>query len=414
MLKLFRNGKILYPDFSIKKANLLIQDDIIYDIFPPEEVPLKPIDADINLEGQIIFPGLINAHDHLVDTCWQGLGATPVENWYDWDTSVKESDSYKAMQKLSVTDLYTLGMYKNVISGATTVVDHFPSEVSKTFQKHQLVSLLEHYYLTHSVSSHQLHWGRNISEEFKNASGIIPFILHIGQGTSKEIREELETLNRLGALGENTILVDGCFLTENDLQLIASKRSSMVWLPKASQRIFAKQPDIEKILELKIPLTIGTDSSVTGSADLLSELRVARDICKNHFNDCLNGEQLLKMVTLDAAKIFGIEKLAGSIEPGKSADFVIFEEAQNCTDHFEHFINLNTEDLSMVVHKGAMVIGNEEFRSFASVDFSLYSEVRFNNSSKILFGRPIQLMDRICHKLDMDLKFPFFPVSGEE
>ncbi|MEW6712021.1 MAG: hypothetical protein AB1403_19515, partial [Candidatus Riflebacteria bacterium] len=269
MLKLFRNGKVLQPDFSFREVSILIQDDIIYDILEPSELPRKQIDADIDLDGQYVLPGMINGHDHLVDTCWKGLGKTPVENWYEWDESVKASDEYKAMQRLSVTDLYILGMYKNVLSGATTVVDHFPAEISKTFYQHQLTSLLEHQYLAHSVSEKQLHWGRNIVEEFRQSRGVIPFIIHMGQGTAREIREELETLNRLGALESNTVLVDCCQLNKADLQLIAAKGASIVWLPQASDIVFGRQPDMAAILDLGIPFCIGTESSNTGSKGIL-------------------------------------------------------------------------------------------------------------------------------------------------
>lgn len=265
---------------KFKKVNLLIQDDLIYDVLELDQEPSKASDTDIDLEGQIVFPGLINSHDHLVDTCWQGLGDTPARNWYEWDASVKASDEYKRMQKLSVADLYILGMYKNVLSGATTVVDHFPSEISCTFHNHALASLLEHYYLAHSVSSHQLHWGRNISEEFTNARDLIPFIIHIGQGLDKEIQEELEALNRLGALAENTVLIDGCCLKEEQIQLVADKNASLVWLPTSSQRIFGRQPEIATMLDAKIKLSIGTDSSITGSQGLIAELRAAHEYSK--------------------------------------------------------------------------------------------------------------------------------------
>jgi hypothetical protein len=119
------------------------------------------------------------------------------------------------------------------------------------------------------------------------------------------------------------------------------------------------------------------------------------------------------MVTSDAAKIFGIDKEVGSIEPGKIANFVIFKEEAG-KDPFEQFINQRPEDLSMVIHKGCMIMGSEEFRKFSSLDFSLYSEVRLNNSSRILFGRPVQLLERICHKLGKELSFPFFPLALDE
>lgn len=413
MLKLFRNGTVLQPDFSFKKMSILIQDDIIYDLLEPDQSPLKTVDTEIDLDEQFVFPGLINGHDHLVDTCWKGLGDAPVENWYEWDQSVKSSQEYREMQRLSVTDLYILGMYKNILSGATTVVDHFPGEISKTFYQHPLVSLLEHLYLAHSVSDKQLHWGRNISDEFKQSRGIIPFVIHMGQGQSKEIREELETLNRLGALEANTVLADCCFLNQADLQLIAAKGSAIVWLPTANQRIFARQPDVASFLSLKIPFCLGTDSSNTGSQGLLSELKAALKIAETDLNHALSARDLVKAATIDAAKIFGIEKHAGTLQPGKKADMIAFRCERDHADPFKYFIEMKPEQFSMIVHQGAMIIGNDEFRKVSSIDFSLYSEVRVNNLAKVLYGRPVQLLERINHKLEKQINFPFFPIQAE-
>ncbi|GAB4283305.1 MAG: amidohydrolase family protein [Candidatus Rifleibacteriota bacterium] len=413
MLKLFRNGRILKPDFNIEKANILIQDETIYDILNPDEEPRKTPDAEIDLEGQAVFPGLINAHDHLIDTCWKGIGNYPAENWYEWDSSVKASPEYKAMQMLSVTDLYILGMYKNIVSGATTVVDHFPSEVSKTFFGHPLVSLLEHLTLAHSASNYQLQWGRNIAEEFRNARGVIPFIIHLGEGNSREIKEELETLNRLDVLSSNTVLVNCAHLSEADFQLIKSKNSSIVWLPTSSQRILNKELNIKAVLEHHINLAIGTDSSITGSLGMLEEIKTALRVAKEKTEGEIKEIDILKMATINAARMFGIEKNCGTVQPGKCANLIVFPCKEDA-DPIKEFFKLTFEQLSMVIHKGVMIAGNDEFRKVSAIDFNLYSEVKLNNVSKILYGRPAQLIERISHKLNMNVQFPFFPIQSED
>ena len=114
---------------------------------------------------------------------------------------------------------------------------------------------------------------------------------------------------------------------------------------------------------------------------------------------------------IDAAQIFGIEKEVGSLVPGKRSDFIVFED--NGSDPFENFMTLMHEDYSMVIHKGNMIVGNDEFRR-TSVDFSRYSEVKLNGATKLLFGRPVQLIERICNKLDKEIVFPFFDVSAED
>ncbi|HNX75658.1 MAG TPA: amidohydrolase family protein, partial [Candidatus Rifleibacterium sp.] len=122
---------------------------------------------------------------------------------------------------------------------------------------------------------------------------------------------------------------------------------------------------------------------------------------------------IVEMTTTTAARIFGIEKQVGVIEPGKRADFVVFE-AEEESDIFELFIKTRPEQFSMVVHNGTMITGNDEFRKISSVDFSQYSEVRLNGMAKLLYGRPIQMLDRIRHKLDHEIVFPFFDITAED
>ncbi|EKD82469.1 MAG: chlorohydrolase family protein [uncultured bacterium] len=413
MFKLFANAQVLQTDMSIRHCDILVQDDVFYDLLEPGVKSSKPIESEVDLDGQLVFPGMINSHDHLIDSCWTGLGKTPAANWFEWNQSVHESSEYRLMQKLSVTDLYVIGMYKNIISGATTVVDHFPAEISGTFTGHPLVSLLEHFYLAHSVSNHQLKWGSNPAEQFKQARGILPFIIHVGEGTHQDIREEIEQLNRLGAIEKNTVLVNGTFLEDTELQLIASRGSAIVWLPNSSERIFGRQPDINKILELKIPVTIGTDSSITGTTNLLAELKSAWQYSQKHLNGRISARDLVKMVTSDAARIFGIEKQVGAVVPGRKADFIVFNQ-QADTDIFEQFISMKPENFSMVVHQGMMMVGNDEFRKISAIDFSQYSEVKINNTAKILYGQPSQLLERMRHKLGSEIIFPFFNISSED
>ncbi len=411
MFKLLKNGLVLQPDFTFKKQSILIQDDIIYDLLEPEQIPLKPVETEINLDGQVVFPGLINGHDHLIDTSWRSFGQMPVENWFEWESSIHSEPDYKLQQKLSASDLYIVGMYKNVIAGATTIVDHYPSEVSSTFTNHELASLLKYFYQAHSVSEKRLHWCSNIVEQYRNTQGILPFIIHAGEGKCKEISEEIDYLNKIDALSKNTVLVDCCFLKDSDLQLIASKKSSIVWIPESSERIFAAQPDIKRILELGIKLCIGTDSSNTGSSNMHTAFSAARKYSADFLNNSITPKDLIKMATIDAAQIFGIEKEVGSLVPGKRSDFIVFED--NGGDPFENFMNLMPEDYSMVIHKGNMMVGNDEFRR-TSVDFSRYSEVKLNGATKLLFGRPVQLIERICNKLDKEIVFPFFDVLEED
>lgn len=413
MFILYKNARTLQPDLSIRKQSILIQDEHIYDIFEAGESPNKPLDEEIDLEGKLLFPGLINSHDHLIDTLWKKFGETPSESWIDWRSTVINDKDYKLAQRLSVADLYTLGMYKNIISGTTTIVDHFPTEVSMPFMDHALASLLKFMYIAHSVSEKGLKWSGSLQEQYRHTNGLLPFVIHIGEGKTKELLEELESLNRLGALGRNTVLINGTFLDEDDIQLVAAQGASVVWLPNSSEAIYGRQPKIKEMLEAGIRVTIGTDGANTGSSTMQAEFATALEYGKKHCPERLTPMQLISMCTMEAAKAFRIDKEVGSIAIGKIANFVVFENKVG-VDPYEGFIGLQPEEMDLVVHKGKMVFGDNGFRRIPTVDFNQYSEILLNGSVKVVYGRPLQLLERIRHKLGEDISFPFFNIGADE
>ncbi|MBV8802605.1 MAG: amidohydrolase family protein, partial [Gammaproteobacteria bacterium] len=58
--------------------------------------------------------------------------------------------------------------------------------------------------------------------------------------------------------------------------------------------------------------------------DMLGEMRTAAFLAKHYTEDStsLSAEKVLKMATLEGAKVLGIDHLIGSLTIGKSADFI--------------------------------------------------------------------------------------------
>ncbi len=410
MYRLLDNCRILTPDETVVPGRIVLFQDTIAAILPPDEKPDKPLETTIDLSGRIVFPALINAHDHLYDTFWPCFGNRTYQSWNEWEDDFQASEQHRARQTLSITDLYGLGMFRNVLSGVGLIVDHFPHEVNSTYMGSGLVSLLEHYYLAHSASSIAPTWGQGPAEEARLARGILPFIIHCGEGFTQEIREELESLKRLGALGSNTILVNGISLSDADLELIAASNASLVFCPESLQHRFGTIPPIKKALDLGIRMTIGTDGAVRGSMNILEDLRLMRKWSVEQFENRLTPRDLVRMVTKTAAELFRVEKQVGSIAPGKMANLLVFDDTHD--DPFESFMALTPRDISMVIHKGALVYGDEKLRSACLIDFTNFSEVTVEGRPKLLYGRPLNILERVEAKLGTAHPFPFLPIAA--
>ncbi len=411
MVKVFRNGRILGPSGQLKEGTLIVTGETITGLFPPDHVVSIPVDFEIDLQGKLVFPGLINGHDHLYDTFWPPFGNGPHDSWHSWEEGFKASEWYPRKQALSVTDLYSLGMYRNCVSGVTMAIDHFPREISNTFAGKSLVGLLENFFLSHSASGFAPPWGQGIREEFRQSRGLVPFIIHAGEGRIKEIQEEIDQLNKQGAIAENTVLINCCHVSPADLEIISSRKASIVWCPESCQFTFHAQPPIGKILDLGIPLALGTDSSLRGSINLFETLRAARRYANEALPGRISNLDLVSMVTTSPARIFSLGKTHGAIEAGKIADLLIFEDSRR--DPFESFLELTPGAVSLLLHRGRPVYGDESFKHLCAADPSQFSEALLAGHPKIFHGNPLHLLDRIRQKMGTEQEFPFLPLFEE-
>lgn len=409
MDKLLDHVRYLTPDFEIQTGRILIAGEQIAAVVPVDApVPGHP-ELTLDLEGALVFPALVNAHDHLYGSFEPRFVPHTYRNWFEWEADYKCSDLYRRKQMLSIVDLYALGMYRNAMAGVGLVMDHFPHEVNHTFYHRPMVRLVDQYGLAHSVSSHRLDWGAGIVEEFTRARGTVPFVLHIEEGFDQEIEEELENLHRIGALGENTVVVHGVALNDFDVELLARAGAKLVWCPTSNLTMYGATAPIQRLIDAGVPVCLGTDSPVTGASNLLDELRTAAEWSQHHLSGRLTNRDLLRMVTETPARALGLAASHGAIEPGRRADLLVFADQHR--DPLTSFFALRPRDFQMVLHGGVLVYGDERFRSACSIDFDSFSEVMVDGRPKLIWGKPLELLERIASKLGEERRFSFMPVS---
>ena len=119
------------------------------------------------------------------------------------------------------------------------------------------------------------------------------------------------------------ILVHGTQFIEQDLEKIIAHDLSLIICPRCNGYFGVGFPPISAILKLKMQISIGTDNVMANSPDLFEELRylhrISRVIDKQQL---MEAKTLLKMITINAAKMFELDNDIGSIKKGKYANFI--------------------------------------------------------------------------------------------
>jgi cytosine/adenosine deaminase-related metal-dependent hydrolase len=236
----------------------------------------------------------------------------------------------------------------------------------------------------------------------------IPFITHCSEGFDDETRRDVMTLDRLGALGDHTVLIHGIGFSEKDMDLIKKKDSSVVWCGDSNIFMYNKTVDVKKLLEKKINVCIGTDSPMSGGENLLYEMRFDKKVYKKLYAQELNDETIYKMVTVNPAKAFRLYD-SGEIKEGNIADLVVVKDRGG--SYINSVVSAELKDIMLVVINGMPAYGDAGFSDLFDALNIKYQKIVLAGKEKIIIGDLLGLLRRISRAVGFRKEFPFMPVD---
>ena len=379
-------------------------------------------------EKSFVYPSLINTHDHLQGNYRPAIGPKKGSyylTWQPWDNDLKASATFTERSKLSREELYTLSSYKCIFSGVTTVNDHFPQAINgKILPKLPVRAILE-YALAHEVVSYDLKWGDGIEVEYKRAvKNNWPFITHLSEGFDNEAMHSVENLEKLGILDNHCLFVHCIGLSDADIRKIARAGASISLCPSSNMLMFNVTAKIRKMLKAGLNLTLGTDSSASGPANLLEEMKNLRRFYQNMYGEDLAPKTIFTMVTANAAKAFWMQDRIGFLEEGKLGDILVLKARND--DPYENLASASMKDIELLVLEGKPIYGELRFLDILLAGQTSggrksgalpkgYTEITVGRRPMFVIGDPAALYMEIRRRTGFRKVLDFLPFepSGE-
>ena len=133
----------------------------------------------------------------------------------------------------------------------------------------------------------------------------------------------------------------------------------MVWSPLSNLLLYGQTAQIGEFHDQGVAIGLGSDWSPSGSKNLLGELKVAYQYNRNQSGGSIfSAEDLVRMVTSEAAAILDWSTALGSIEPGKLADLMVIDS----TNRYYHqaLIDATERDVILVMVGGTICAGRPD------------------------------------------------------
>ena len=186
--------------------------------------------------------------------------------------------------------------------------------------------------------------------------------MHLAEGvgeTAHRYFEDLQLSDGSWAISPHLIGIHSVALTAPDIEIVKSHGGSMVWSPLSNLLLYGQTAQIAEFHQQGVAIGLGSDWSPSGSKNLLGELKVAYQYNRNQATGAIfTAEELVRMVTSDAAAILDWGTALGSIEPGKLADMMVIDSTSR--NYHQALINATERDVILVMVGGAVCNGRPD------------------------------------------------------
>jgi cytosine/adenosine deaminase-related metal-dependent hydrolase len=335
------------------------------------DVDPQPADTVVDLQGDRLLPGLINAHDHLQ---LNSLPEYETPKFYrharDWiaevDARRRTDPQFAASASVARDERLLFGGIKNLLSGVTTVAHHDPLYPFLTHRGYP-ISVVRDYGWSHSL---YIDGEQSVVESHRATPAAWPWIVHAAEGQNEEAADEFERLDALGCLKPNTLLVHGIALDQAQRARLEAAGGALIWCPSSNMRLFGRTAQVNDLASNR-RVALGTDSRLSGARDLLNELRFAARL------GGLDDDTLEGLVTHVSATLLRLPD-RGVLRPGLRADLLVLSAETPLGEATRSKVRL-------VMIDGIARYGDSEYATPASAGAE-WAHVQVDGAPKVLDG----------------------------
>jgi 5-methylthioadenosine/S-adenosylhomocysteine deaminase len=381
-------------DSVIRDAAILVEDGRIAAIGTTEEVSRVGVDTVVDGRRRGIVPGFVDSHVHLSETLSRAvfpdnLGTRAwVFNWAKPFYAHVNNEDERISVLLGTTEMLRCGTTCFLDMGAQNdpgvtvkaaaevgirgitgrhAADTPPPELPRGWTE----EMVEHHFFPSTEFALEVleqcvrDWDGYAGGRIRcwvNIEGKEPCSpeLHVGArvlaerlgvGTTYHLASSIEEAHvsekrygrwpitriaELGGLGPNLVIAHSVATADDEIPMLAAHDTKVAFCPSTSLKLAKGATAIGKYPEMReadVTVALGTDGvSAAGNLSLMRQLYLAAGLFKDARLDPeeLGAREALRMATIDGARALGWDDEIGSLEPGKRADFVLFD-----LDHFE-------------------------------------------------------------------------------
>lgn len=295
--------------------------------------------------GGVIFPGLIDLHNHLVWNVFPRWGPpSPVGNRYDWeampDYSTKLSGPVATLIGRGLgCDMERYAEIKAMLGGATSVVGSFSPTDADPHRNDCDRGLARNLDFFSGLYSQEMNAEPVDCEVFPfeipsakaqsirdslSSGKLKALLIHVSEGQDASAAREYRMLEASGFLRPGVSIIHGVALHKAQFQEMAGNGVGLIWSPHSNIALYGKTADIAAAKAAGLTIAVAPDWSPSGSNGMVEELQYASQWNNGQQQPIFDPQGFVQMATVNPAKLAGASDKIGSLAAGMAADMVVF------------------------------------------------------------------------------------------
>jgi len=161
----------------------------------------------------------------------------------------------------------------------------------------------------------------------------VPTIIHMAETqaeatTAKERGSPsvVSYLDSLGFLGPGVVAAHAVWVNDADMTILKARGVGVSHNPESNMKLASGIAPVKAYLSAGVAIGLGTDGAASNNdLDMFEAMRDASFLSKVATSDptAVSAKTALQMATMGGARVLGMDRQIGSLEPGKHADVIV-------------------------------------------------------------------------------------------
>jgi 5-methylthioadenosine/S-adenosylhomocysteine deaminase len=359
---------------------LAIDGDTIVAVGPTDDIKSQFEASEIvECPGQVLIPGLVNAHTHVPMTLMRGLNddlrldvwlgyLMPLEREFVTPEFVYLGTELACAEMIrsGVTCFADMFYFEDSVAEATSAIGLrgllgqtillFPTPDAESYEdglvlcRRFIEKWNNHPLIFPAVAPHA--WYTATPDLLRACADLargcdVPLHTHVSETVleAENCRKDnhvpvVNWLSNQGILRTKLLAAHCVQLDQGEMYELKEAGAGIAHCPTSNLKLASGIAQVGEMLEIGLTVGVGTDGPASNNdLDMFEEMRLAALLAKTVSNDptVLPARQALEMATIGGAGALHLDDLIGSLEPGKKADVTVVELSH--LHNWPHFHN---------------------------------------------------------------------------